>query len=125
MPKKIDPDFKVTDRLTEWSENRFGYSELPFLFISEFKNHFIAKGTKYDNWDKCFMNWINKWSPSGDYYDAKKWEDKINICKLELNKKKPPEAIKEYLTAFKKPPKPISRESCIKAMQALKSVLND
>ncbi len=122
MPKKIDLDFAVTDRLTKWSENKHGYSQLPYLFISAFRNHFIAKGQKYDDWNKCFMNWIDRESPSGDYYDAKKWEDKINICKLELNKKKPPEAIKQHIPDFK--PSPPQKGGGYEALRELRNKIN-
>ena len=122
MSKKIDLDFKVTDRLIKWSEDRHGYSQLPFLFISEFKNNYIAKGTKWDDWDKCFQNWINNNSPSGKYYDAKRWEDKIAICKLELNKKKPSEAIKQHIPDFKPPP--LQKGRGYEALRELRTRIN-
>ena len=89
MPTKIPEDFAVSDRVRNWSEKKYGYPDLPAQFLSEFRSHFIAKGTQYDLWDRALMNWIDKASPAGRYYDADAWEAALNKCKA-IMKKQPP-----------------------------------
>ena len=106
MPNKISSDFCVTDKLREWALKKYGYYDLPDCFISDFKAHFEAKGTKYTDWDKTLQNWITSTSPSGKFYNANIWESALNKCKQKMKK----ESIKVPLPEIKRPPKPVNRE---------------
>lgn len=89
MPIKLPDDFTITDRIRNWSEKKYGYPDLPNQFLSDFRAHHSAKGTKYDDWHKAFQNWIDWSSPAGRYYNANVWEAALNKCKA-IMKKQPP-----------------------------------
>jgi len=120
MPSKLPEGFEVSDRVKEWAYRKYGYYDLPLQFISNFRAHFAAKGSKYDDWDRALMNWIDKESPAGDFYKPATWEAAIAKCKIILNSEKP----KIPLFEIKKPPPVSNREHGLAALRQLKEIIN-
>lgn len=89
MPTKLPDCFTVSEQVRDWCLRKHGYRDLPDQFISDFRSHHAAKGSKYDDWDQAFKNWINWSSPSGKYYNAKIWENALEKCKRVMNAEKP------------------------------------
>jgi hypothetical protein len=129
MNKKFN-EFKVTAKLEEWSLDNFGYDQLPHLLISGFRKNWkgrVEDGNtpKWNSADMAFMRWMRQNSPGGDFYNAKKWEENISLCKQEINKQGVPPVLKDFLPVFKKAPTPESIEKGRRALQVLKSKLNE
>ena len=89
MPIKLPDDFTITDRIRNWSEKKYGYPDLPNQFLSDFRSHYAAKGTKWDDWELTMMRWIDRASPSGECYKASVWEAALNKCKAIMKKQQP------------------------------------
>ena len=106
MPTKLPDDFIVTEQIKEWSLKKYGYYDLPNYFVSDFRAHFAAKGTQYDDWSRAFQNWINWSAPSGRFYNADVWENALNKCKAMMNAEKP--KIEVPVKTFQKMTKPKS-----------------
>lgn len=70
---RIPQAFTVTDSHREWASKKHGAMHLPDVFLSTFKDHFEAKGTQWEDWDRAFQNWINRSSPSGQMYNSEYW----------------------------------------------------
>lgn len=120
MACKLPDGFTVSDRVKEWSYKKYGYYDLPSQFISDFRGHFAAKGTKYEDWDRAFMNWIDWSSPAGRFYNADVWENALNKCKAIMNAEKP----KVQVFEIKKPPPARNLEHGMQALKQLKEIIN-
>jgi hypothetical protein len=81
MKTTIPENFQVTDELRAWSKSKYGYYSLPQVFLQEFIDHHAAKGERCKNWERAFQNWINWSSPTGRFYNARIWEEKIERAK--------------------------------------------
>lgn len=116
----LPDDFMVNDRVREWSLKRFGYYHLPDFFLSDFRSHHAAKGTRMANWDLALMNWIRWSAPSGRYYQITVWEHAIQYCKERMNREKPKVEIPDL-----SPPKekPVDREYGRKKLLELRARL--
>lgn len=81
MASKLSDDFLVTDSLRKWASSKNWPAFIPDVFISDFRMHHAAKGTRYDNWYQAFQNWINWSAPGGRFYHASEWESKLAAAK--------------------------------------------
>ena len=103
---KLPTNFKPTLKTNEWAIKKHGYYDLPYMFISDFRQIHAAKGSKFENWQKALQLHINRNAPSGIYYSPKIWESAIGKCKEKLNRETP----KVPLPTMKTTPKKVDRE---------------
>ena len=118
MPTKLPEGFEVSERVKEWAYKKYGYYDLPQQFVPDFRKHHAAKGSKYDDWDKALMNWIDWSSPSGKYYSAKLWEIVIEKCKRKMYEEKP-----KIEVPIKRPPPPRDKEYGMNQLEKAKQLL--
>lgn len=102
MPTKLPEGFVASEQVKEWAYRKYGYRDLPDFFISDFRKHHAAKGTKYDLWHRALMNWVDWSSPAGRFYKADVWENALEKCKQIMGSEKP----KVPMPEIKKPPPP-------------------
>jgi len=116
MPSKLPDSFTPQTHVYEWSLNKYGYYDLPDFFLSDFRSHHAAKGSKYSDWQRALMNWITWSSPAGQYHNAKIWEAAIEKCKAKLRAEK----IKVPIPKMKTTPKPVDREAARAAIKKMR-----
>jgi len=121
LPSKLPDNFTPQTHVYEWALRKFGYYDLPDFFLSDFRSHHAAKGTKYSDWQRALMNWVTWSSPSGQYYNAKVWESALEKCKAKLKA----ETIKIPLPIMKTTPKKANPETARLAIRQMMAGLRE
>lgn len=74
-------DYTVTDSIREWSELKYGTPFLPDVYREDWVDAAIARGSTYADCERALMNWVRWSSPSGKFYRAQDWEQKLKAAK--------------------------------------------
>ncbi len=124
MPSKTPDNFQVSPELRLWSENKYGFSNLPDVFLSRFKNNWLdriedGRAPKWKDPELALRRWVREASPSGGMYKANEWEAALQQCKAAQRK----ESIKVPLPDIKVKPK-WDRKIGMKAVEEMKRRLH-
>ncbi len=57
-PHRIPPDFHLTEKMYKFAKEKLVPD--PAREFDNFLNYYLAKGTEYSDWEKVWMNWVNR-----------------------------------------------------------------
>ena len=75
--KQSPADYQITNSIREWAARKHGAMYLPDVYLSEWRDAAIARGSLYANVEQALMNWISWSAPAGRFYQAASWESHL------------------------------------------------
>lgn len=78
MGKQLSPsDYSLTDSIREWAARRHGAMFLPDVYLQEWVDGAVARGSRYASCEQALRNWINWDAPGGRFHKPLVWEQQF------------------------------------------------